>query len=92
VKATAELQVVPIGSGVSVREEITRVVALLEGRDFIIQTHASGTNIEGELEDILDAVRSVHKSLHEKGTVRIVSYLKLETRTDKTPTLAGKQL
>jgi uncharacterized protein (TIGR00106 family) len=92
VKATAELQVVPIGSGVSVREEITRVVALLEGRDFIIQTHASGTNIEGELEDILDAVRSVHESLHETGTVRIVSYLKLETRTDKTPTLAGKQL
>ncbi len=91
-KATAELQVVPIGSGVSVREEITRVVALLEGRDFIIQTHASGTNIEGELEDILDAVRSVHESLHETGTVRIVSYLKLETRTDKTPTLAGKQL
>jgi uncharacterized protein (TIGR00106 family) len=92
VKATAELQVVPIGSGVSVREEITRVVALLEGRDFIIRTHASGTNIEGELEDILDAVRSVHESLHETGTVRLVSYLKLETRTDKTPTLAGKQL
>ena len=91
-KATAELQVVPIGSGVSVREEITRVVALLEGHDFIIQTHASGTNIEGELEDILDAVRSVHESLHETGTVRLVSYLKLETRTDKTPTLAGKQL
>ena len=91
-KATAELQVVPIGSGVSVREEVTRVVALLEGRDFIIQTHASGTNIEGELEDILDAIRSVHESLHETGTVRLVSYLKLETRTDKTPTLAGKQL
>ena len=91
-KATAELQVVPIGSGVSVREEITRVVALLEGRDFIIQTHASGTNIEGELEDILDAVRSVHEALHDTGTVRMVSYLKLETRTDKTPTLAGKQL
>ena len=91
-KATAELQVVPIGSGVSVREEITRVVALLEGHDFIIQTHASGTNIEGELEDILDAVRSVHESLHEADTVRLVSYLKLETRTDKTPTLAGKQL
>jgi uncharacterized protein (TIGR00106 family) len=92
VKATAELQVVPIGSGVSVREEITRVVALLERHDFIIQTHASGTNIEGELEDILDAVRSVHELLHETGTVRLVSYLKLETRTDKTPTLAGKQL
>jgi uncharacterized protein (TIGR00106 family) len=91
-RATAELQVVPIGSGVSVREEISRVVSLLADHAFIIQTHASGTNIEGELEDILDAVRSVHEALHDSGTVRIVSYLKLETRTDKTPTLAGKQL
>lgn len=91
-RAAAELQVVPIGSGVSVREEISRVVSLLADHAFIIQTHASGTNIEGELEDILDAVRSVHEALHDSGTVRIVSYLKLETRTDKTPTLAGKQL
>ena len=91
-RATAELQVVPIGRGISVREEIARVVRLLGDYDFIIQTHASGTNIEGELEDILAAVRSVHETLHEAGTVRIVSYLKLETRTDKIPTLAGKQL
>jgi uncharacterized protein (TIGR00106 family) len=91
-KATAELQVVPLGSGVSVREEVTRVVELLDGYPFIVQTHASGTNIEGELDDILDAVRSVHEALHDTGTVRMVSYLKLETRTDKTPTLAGKQL
>ena len=91
-KATAELQVVPIGSGVSVRKEISRVVSLLDKHAFIIQTHASGTNIEGDMDDILDAVRSVHEALHDSGTVRIVSYLKLETRTDKTPTLAGKQL
>jgi uncharacterized protein (TIGR00106 family) len=91
-KATAELQVVPIGSGISVREEISRVVSLLDKYAFIIQTHASGTNIEGDMDDILNAVRSVHEALHDSGTVRIVSYLKLETRTDKTPTLAGKQL
>ena len=91
-KATAELQFVPIGSGVSVRQEIQRVVELLQGHDFIIETHASGTNIEGKLEDILDAVRSVHAALHDAGTVRIVSYLKLETRTDKVPTLEGKRL
>lgn len=91
-KATAELQIIPVGSGVSVREEISRVVSLLDNYAFIVQTHASGTNIEGEMEDILDAVRSIHKALHDTGTVRIVSYLKLETRTDKTPTLAGKQL
>ena len=91
-KATAELQVVPIGAGVSVRAEISRVVECLQGHDFILETHASGTNIEGELAEILAAVAQVHELLHEMGTTRLVSYLKLETRTDKTPTLAAKRL
>jgi uncharacterized protein YqgV (UPF0045/DUF77 family) len=29
-KATAEFQLIPIGSGISVRQQITRVVALLK--------------------------------------------------------------
>ena len=91
-KATAELQVVPIGSGVSVRREIGRVVDLLRGYDFILETHASGTNIEGELAEILTAVARIHEKLHEEGSVRLVSYLKLETRIDKVPTLVGKRL
>jgi uncharacterized protein (TIGR00106 family) len=91
-KATAELQVVPIGVGVSVRREVARVVELLRGHDLALETHASGTNIEGELADILAAVERVHESLHAEGSVRLLSYLKLETRTDKPPTLAGKRL
>ncbi|NOR41261.1 MAG: MTH1187 family thiamine-binding protein [Gammaproteobacteria bacterium] len=91
-KATAELQVIPIGEGVSVRQEIVRVVEMLQQREFLIETHASGTNIEGELAEILDAVEHIHEALHKQGSVRLVSYLKLETRTDKTPTLVGKRL
>ncbi|MFN2308301.1 MAG: MTH1187 family thiamine-binding protein [Gammaproteobacteria bacterium] len=91
-RATAELQIVPIGRGVSVRSEIIRVTELLKAHAFLIETHASGTNIEGELSDILAVVEEIHAALHREGTVRLVSYLKLETRTDKTPTLAGKRL
>jgi len=91
-KATAELQVIPIGDGVSVRREVTRVVALLKIHEFLVETHASGTDIEGELDEILVAVREVHEALHREGSVRLVSYLKLETRTDKVPTLAGKRI
>jgi uncharacterized protein (TIGR00106 family) len=90
--ATAELQVIPLGSGVSVRTEILRVMEILKHYDFLIEPHASGTNIEGKLEDVLAAVAQVHEVLHAEGTVRLVSYLKLETRTDKIPTLAGKKL
>ena len=91
-KATAELQVIPVGEGVSVRQEVMRIVELLQRHDFILETHASGTNIEGELKDILAVVEHIHETLHREGSVRLVSYLKLETRTDKVPTLAGKRL
>lgn len=91
-RATAEFQVVPIGAGVSVRREIGRVLALLKAYDFVVETHASGTNVEGDLTDILSAVAQIHETLHREGCVRLLSYLKLETRTDKTPTLAGKRL
>ena len=91
-KATAELQVIPIGSGHSVRKEIVRVVGILQNYDFTVETHAAGTNIEGEMGDILKAVEKIHETLHLEGSIRLVSYLKLESRTDKVPTLIGKRL
>jgi len=32
----------------------------------------------------------VHRTLHAEGTVRLSTFLKLGTRTDKEPSLAGK--
>jgi uncharacterized protein (TIGR00106 family) len=91
-KATAELQIIPIGEGVSVRKDVERVVELLKEHDFIVETHAAGTDIEGELSDILRAIEQVHQKLHKEGSVRLISNLKLETRTDKESTLKGKRL
>lgn len=91
-KATAELQIVPLGEGISVRPHISRVVEILNRKNFIVETHASGTNIEGDLKQILATVEELHATLHHDGVVRLLSYLKLETRTDKEITLAGKRL
>lgn len=89
-KATAELQVIPIGAGVSVRAEVKRAHRLLEETGLTVVLHGNGSNLEGELTEILDAVRLVHETLHAEGTVRIASFLKIGTRTDKEPSLAGK--
>ena len=51
-----------------------------------------GPILKEKLADILAAVAQIHEALHTEGCVRLVSYLKLETRTDKLPTLAGKRL
>ena len=91
-QAIADLQVIPLGTGVSVRPEIMKIVEHLRQYDFILHSHAAGTNIEGQLSEILKAVESVHELMHQQGSVRLISYLKLETRTNKVPTLAGKKL
>ena len=91
-QATADLQVIPVGQGVSVRKEIIAVVKLLNEYPLKVVSHAAGTNLEGDLDVILQAVSKIHESLHDSGTARIVSYLKLETRTDKVTTLEGKRL
>ena len=91
-QALVELQVIPLGAGVSVRNEVKQVVAMLNNYDFIVDTHASGTNIEGDLTQILGAIETIHRTLHEQGSARLLSYIKLETRIDKVPTLAAKKL
>ncbi|UCF40713.1 MAG: MTH1187 family thiamine-binding protein [Gemmatimonadota bacterium] len=89
-RAIAEVQVIPIGAGVSVRAEVKRAHRLLEDAGLNAQLHSNGTNLEGELEDIFAAIVKVHETLHAEGTVRLSTHIKIGTRTDKDPTLAGK--
>lgn len=89
-KAVAEIQVVPIGVGVSVRDEVKRAHGILADAPIHAQLHAYGTNVEGELDDIFDAVKRVHETLHAEGTVRLATFVKIGTRTDKEPSLGEK--
>jgi uncharacterized protein (TIGR00106 family) len=89
-KATADIQVIPIGSGVSVRTEVKRAHAILVEAGIHAQLHPNGTNVEGEMADIFDAIRRVHETLHAEGTVRLATYIKIGTRTDKEASLAAK--
>ena len=89
-KALAEIQVIPIGVGVSVRKEVMRAHGILQESGLTVQLHSYGTNVEGELADILAAVQRVHETLHAEGTPRLATAIKLGTRTDKEPSLAAK--
>lgn len=91
-RALAEIQVIPIGVGVSVRPQVKRAHQLLVESGLTVEAHAYGTNVEGELTDILAAIQRVHETLHAEGVVRLATTVKLGTRTDKVPSLAGKKL
>lgn len=89
-KAIAEVQVIPIGAGVSVRNEVKRAHQILEQSGLKVQLHSYGTNVEGEMSQIFRAVELVHETLHAEGTVRLSTAMKIGTRTDKESTLAAK--
>jgi uncharacterized protein (TIGR00106 family) len=89
-KALAEIQVVPLGVGVSVRKEVMRAHRILQESGLVCQLHAYGTNVEGDLDAVLAAIRAIHVTLHAEGVVRIVTNVKLGTRTDKEQTLQAK--
>jgi uncharacterized protein (TIGR00106 family) len=89
-KAIAEVQVIPIGSGVSVRTEVKRAHRILEDAELNAQLHSNGTNLEGELDDIFAAIARIHETLHAEGTARLSTHIKIGTRTDKESSLAGK--
>jgi uncharacterized protein (TIGR00106 family) len=87
-KAVAEIQVQPVGAGVSSRQEIQRAVEVLRGAGFETHTHALGTEVQGELSAIFEAIQQIHDALHEGGTPRIATQISIQTRTDEIPDLA----
>ena len=64
--------------------------AILQEAGLHAQLHSYGTNVEGDLDQIFAAVRRIHETLHAEGTVRLSTFLKIGTRTDKDPDLAAK--
>lgn len=89
-KATAEIQVIPLGVGTSVRNEVKRAHELLKESGLAAELHAYGTNVEGEMDQIFDAVKRVHETLHAEGVTRLATFVKIGTRTDKEPSLKAK--
>jgi uncharacterized protein (TIGR00106 family) len=89
-KALAEIQVIPIGVGVSVRKEVQRAHELIRATGLEVQLHAYGTNVEGDLETILSTIQRIHETLHAEGTPRLATTIKIGTRTDKDASLAAK--
>jgi uncharacterized protein (TIGR00106 family) len=89
-KAIVEVQIIPIGTGVSVRKEVMRAHELLEESGLNITLHANGSNLEGELGEVLETIRRTIETLHSEGIVRLSSHIKIGTRTDKVPNMAGK--
>ncbi len=85
-----DLCVVPLGVGLSVSPHVAACQRVLTEAGLTPHLHAYGTNIEGEWDVVLSAVKRCHEVVHEMGAPRISTTIKLGTRTDRTQTIDDK--
>ena len=89
-KVIADLCVVPIGVGVSVSRHIAACERVLSEAGLKTKLHAYDTNIEGEWDEVVAAVKRCHEVVHQMGAPRISTTLRLGTRTDRAQTMDDK--
>ncbi|HET9912186.1 MAG TPA: MTH1187 family thiamine-binding protein [Anaerolineales bacterium] len=89
-KVIVDLCVIPMGVGVSLSSYIAACEKILSDAGLKTQLHANGTNIEGEWEEVFDAIKRCHEVLHEMGVPRITTTIKVGTRTDRLQTMEDK--
>ncbi|HIF50913.1 MAG TPA: thiamine-binding protein [Thiotrichaceae bacterium] len=76
-RATAESRVVPYISDGYDGTEVPCLVDMLKDRDYVIEANETGTQVEGELMDILDSIEEIHGVLLKEGNSQLISYLKI---------------
>ena len=89
-RVIADLCLVPLGVGLSVSKEIAVCERILKEAGLETKLHAYGTNIEGEWDQVFDAIKRCHEALHAMGVPRISSNLRFGTRIDRTQTIDDK--
>ncbi len=89
-KAIADLCIVPLGVGVSLGKYIAECERILRASRLKTRLHAYGTNMEGEWDDVVAAIKQCHEALHAMGAPRVSSDIRIGTRVDRAQTMEDK--
>ena len=89
-RVIVDLCVVPIGVGTSLSRYVAACEGVMKDAGLSHTLHAYGTNIEGDWDDVLAAVKRCHEAVHAMGAPRITTSMRLGTRVDKGQTMADK--
>jgi len=89
-KAIAEFTIIPIGVGVSLSKYVAACAKVLDSTGLNYELHANGTNLEGEWDDVVQAIKTCHQTLHGMGVPRISTQIRIGTRTDRTQEMKDK--
>ena len=89
-RVIADLCIVPLGVGLSLGKYIAECEKILTAAGLKTHLHAYGTNIEGDWDEVMSAIKRCHEVLHEMGVPRLSSTLRFGTRTDREQSIEDK--
>lgn len=89
-KVIVDFCVIPLGVELSLSPYIAECQRILTDAGLSHELHAYGTNIEGEWDAVMAAIKRCHTRIHEMGAPRISTTLKLGTRTDRDESIESK--
>jgi uncharacterized protein (TIGR00106 family) len=89
-KVIVDFCLVPIGVGVSLGSYIAECEKILVKAGLRTHLHGYGTNVEGEWDEVMQAIRECHQKVHEMGVPRISSTIRLGTRVDREQSIEDK--
>jgi uncharacterized protein (TIGR00106 family) len=89
-RVIADLAIIPLGVGLSLSAYVAACERVLREAGLDPQLHSNGTNVEGDWDAVLGALKRCHEVLHEMGVPRIATNLRLGTRVDKAQSMKDK--
>ena len=82
--------VVPMGVGVSVSKYVVECEKIFAAAGLNHQMHSYGTNVEGDWDEVMAAIKKCHETVHEMGAPRISTTIRMGTRTDRDQSMQDK--
>jgi uncharacterized protein (TIGR00106 family) len=90
--AILEISIVPIGiEGSSLSPYVADCLRVLKEEKAHYELSAMGTNVEGNLKDLMRIAMKMHEVPFKKGAPRVLTTLKIDDRRDKKGTLSAKK-
>jgi uncharacterized protein (TIGR00106 family) len=90
--AILEISVVPIGTKeTSLSPYVAECLKILKKEKIRYELTSMGTNMEGNLRQLIRLALKMHQTPFKKGALRVLTTLKIDDRRDKRGTMEGKK-
>jgi uncharacterized protein (TIGR00106 family) len=83
-----ELNILPLGHGESFGADLADILTIIDESGLDYRLTATGTNVEGGWDELMDVARRCHKEMRKKAR-RVVTTIKIDDYGERTDRLAA---